>query len=239
MVPLVALKLTRPGVELIVQFEGFTNYAYTDPVGICTAGPGIVQHQGACTAADFDKWGDRSHPRISRERYYQMLEQYNEHTLNLIEEVVKVPLAQPQVNALCSIIHNIGPQAFRDSTLLKKLNARDYRGAAEQFLRWVNPPSVREGLLRRRKAEMAMFLRGHVVKPVQFSEAEQTLMRRYSNELDTGHVVSPRELRLRDRLHHQAVLIRKAARGEKGGWEDHDRRRRYNAIKKLLRRGDH
>jgi len=44
------------------------------------------------------------------------------------------------------------------------LNAGDYEGASAQFLRWVNSCGKQiEGLVRRRMAEQAMFVRGEVV----------------------------------------------------------------------------
>jgi lysozyme len=47
-----------------------------------------------------------------------------------------VPLTQNQFDALVSLVFNIGGGAFRKSTLLKKLNAGDIQGAADQFLVW-------------------------------------------------------------------------------------------------------
>jgi hypothetical protein len=73
--------------------------------------------------------------------------------------VVKVPLTQNQFDALVSLVYNIGQTAFSNSTLLKKLNAKDYQGAADQFLRWnKGGGKVMKGLVRRREAERALFL---------------------------------------------------------------------------------
>ena len=45
------------------------------------------------------------------------------------------------------------------STLLRKLNAGDYAGAADEFLRWNKAGGkVLNGLTRRREAERALFL---------------------------------------------------------------------------------
>ncbi len=49
---------------------------------------------------------------------------------------VKVTLAQHQFDALVSLSFNIGAGAFHRSTLLRKLNAGDVAGAAEQFHVW-------------------------------------------------------------------------------------------------------
>ena len=87
----------------------------------------------------------------------------------IVEQYVKVPLNQNQFDALCSFAFNVRPNLFRISTLLKKLNAGDYLGAANQFQRWiyggdqngdgkVNSKDALAGLVKRRKAEKDLFL---------------------------------------------------------------------------------
>ena len=58
-----------------------------------------------------------------------------------------------------SLTFNIGTIAFKNSTLLKKLNAGDRVGAADQFLVWNKAGGkVLQGLVNRRQAERAQFL---------------------------------------------------------------------------------
>jgi lysozyme len=83
-----------------------------------------------------------------------------------IRGTVKVPLNQNQYDALGSLIFNIGMGNFSRSTLLKKLNAGDYKGAADQFLVWnkqknktTGQMEVLKGLVTRRKQEREMFLK--------------------------------------------------------------------------------
>lgn len=90
----------------------------------------------------------------------------------MINDAFTVKLTQAQFDMLASIIYNVGPGSkFKDgiirlksgvpSTLRRKLNAGDYRGAADAFLSWVSPGSnVEKGLLRRRTRERAIFLNG-------------------------------------------------------------------------------
>ncbi len=76
-----------------------------------------------------------------------------------VEQLVKVPLSQGQFDALCDFDYNDGEGNLEHSTLLKKLNAGDYEGAADQFLLWIKAHGVPLlGLKRRRTAERAMFL---------------------------------------------------------------------------------
>ncbi len=77
-----------------------------------------------------------------------------------VNTAVKVPINQNQFDALVSLTYNIGIGAFKDSTLLKKLNVKDYKGAAEQFPRWNRGGGrVLNGLVKRRKIEMELFLK--------------------------------------------------------------------------------
>lgn len=76
-----------------------------------------------------------------------------------VKSAVKVPITQNQFDALVSLAFNIGGANFAGSTLVKKLNAGDPIGAADQFPRWkfANGKEMR-GLVRRRAAERELFL---------------------------------------------------------------------------------
>lgn len=75
---------------------------------------------------------------------------------------VKVPLTDNQYAALVSFEFNLG--SLGTSTLLKKLNAGDYGGAANEFSRWTKGRDhtgalvVLKGLVTRREAERQLFL---------------------------------------------------------------------------------
>lgn len=76
-----------------------------------------------------------------------------------VNDLVKVKLNQNQFDALVSFVFNVGTTNFKKSTLLKKLNAGDYNGAAEQFPRWNKQKGkVLNGLVKRRADEMQYFL---------------------------------------------------------------------------------
>jgi len=80
---------------------------------------------------------------------------------NTIHDLVKVPLTQLQFDALASFIFNIGRTQFARSTMLRKLNAYDYAGAANEFLRWDKQAGkTLRGLTRRREDERQMFIKG-------------------------------------------------------------------------------
>ena len=75
-----------------------------------------------------------------------------------VSEAVNVPLTQEQFDACVSLCFNIGANAFKTSTLVRKLNAGDMAGASLQFLRWDKQRGkVLAGLTRRRMAEVRLF----------------------------------------------------------------------------------
>ena len=67
----------------------------------------------------------------------------------------------PQVIAASSLAYNIGPAAYRRSTVARKFSAGDWRGACNAFLAWSYAGGRQvQGLLNRRKAEREICLRG-------------------------------------------------------------------------------
>ena len=93
-----------------------------------------------------------------------------------VNRLVQVPLTQNQFNALVSFVYNLGAGALEGkkdkktgkitpSTLLKKLNAGDYNGAAKEFTKWNKVTDAKgkkvalAGLTARREREKALFLR--------------------------------------------------------------------------------
>lgn len=75
-----------------------------------------------------------------------------------IMPLVKVPITTNQGAALILFTDNVGEGAFAKSTLLRKLNEKDYAGAAGQFESWVKAGGkVLAGLVKRRKLERALF----------------------------------------------------------------------------------
>jgi lysozyme len=78
-----------------------------------------------------------------------------------IDSYATVSLSAQQKAALADLIYNIGIGNFESSTLLRKLNAGDFAGAAEQFLVWnIAAGKVRAGLVTRRARNRSLFLTG-------------------------------------------------------------------------------
>lgn len=72
---------------------------------------------------------------------------------------IKVPLSQNQYDAVASWVFNVGETQAAKSTLVRKLNVKDYEGAAREFLKWNKQAGkVLNGLTKRRAEEMEYFL---------------------------------------------------------------------------------
>lgn len=77
----------------------------------------------------------------------------------VVESRVRVPLTETMFAALVSFTYNTGSSAFARSTLLSRLNQKDYDGAAGEFRKWVySDGRVLRGLVHRRDAERSLFL---------------------------------------------------------------------------------
>jgi lysozyme len=78
-----------------------------------------------------------------------------------VDRLVKVVLTVAQKAALVDFTFNLGATNLASSTLLKKLNASDYVGAANEFKRWNEAAKiVLPGLTIRRGRERDLFLTG-------------------------------------------------------------------------------
>lgn len=140
------MHISQEGLDFIQDVEGCKLYSYLDTGGVWTigvghTGPDVTKGQ-TCTLEQAMKW----------------LEEDCEEAMAAINALVKVPLTQHQFDALTSFVFNVGTGAFAKSTLLRKLNLKDYEGASGQFHRW-NKDNGKEilGLTKRRLLEQSVF----------------------------------------------------------------------------------
>ena len=145
------MSLSLEGVNQICNFEGLKLSAYDDGNGVWTIGYGTTRYPNGKRVSEGDKCT------------LEQAKTYMRHDLKIFEHAVNssvtVPLKQNQFDALVSLTYNIGAGAFKNSTLLKKLNLGDYKEAANQFDVWVNAGGKRlQGLVNRRAMEKKIFL---------------------------------------------------------------------------------
>lgn len=141
-------QINKAGLDLIKFFEGLRLKAYKDSVGVWTIGYG---HTRTATPG----------MSISEPEAEALLREDLKDAQGGVDRLVKQQLSDNEYAALVSFVFNLGAGNFSRSTLLKKLNAGDRKGAAEQFLVWNKAGGqVLAGLTRRRKAERDLFLKG-------------------------------------------------------------------------------
>lgn len=145
------MRTSDKGIALIKEFEGCKLTAYQDSVGVWTIGYGWTQ--------PVDGKPIRAGMTIKQETAERLLKTGLVSYESDVSRLVKVELTQGQLDALVSFTYNLGARSLSTSTLLRKLNAGDYAGAADEFLRWNKAGGkVLNGLTCRREAERALFL---------------------------------------------------------------------------------
>jgi lysozyme len=142
------------GLSLIKKSEGFRGNAYPDPATggkPYTVGYGTTVYPSGMPV----KLGDK----VTEQQADAYLRNDVKKFEAAVSNAVKVKLTQGQFDALVSFTYNVGPANMASSTLIKKLNAGDVNGAADEFPRWNKAAGkVMAGLTTRRAAERALFL---------------------------------------------------------------------------------
>lgn len=143
-------------VEHTKESEGLRTHAYRDSVGVPTI----------C-------YGSTRKVYIGQKATLQECEERLQEDLTYagkgVAKLVQVKLTQGQYDALVDFTFNLGETKLRKSTLLRKLNAEDYCGAAAEFDRWVYAKNAKTGameklpgLVKRRAGNRKMFEEGLV-----------------------------------------------------------------------------
>ena len=139
-----ALAVSAAALVSIALNEGYRGEAYKDAVGVPTVGYGETK-------------GVTMKSKTTPDRaLVQLLSSANRHADN-IRQCITVPLYQHEFDAYVSLAYNIGAKNFCRSTLVKKLNAKDYKGACNEIRRWNKAGGkVLPGLVKRRETEYRM-----------------------------------------------------------------------------------
>lgn len=148
------MQTSDKGLALIKQAEGFRGNAYPDPATggkPYTIGNGTTVYPSGMPV----KLGDK----VTEQQADSYLRNDVKKFEAAVSKAVKVKMTQGQFDALVSFTYNVGPANMASSTLIKKLNAGDVKGAADEFVRWNKAAGkVMAGLTTRRAAERALFL---------------------------------------------------------------------------------
>ncbi|NIJ81196.1 lysozyme [Xanthomonas cannabis] len=144
------IESVRIAAPLVRKSEGLRLRSYVCPAGKLTIGYG---HTGSDVTAGLS---------ITKERAETLLEADLAVALAGVRGYVRVPLTAHQEAALIDFVFNLGVGNLSSSTLLRKLNARDYAAVPSQLRRWVygevNGKSTKlPGLITRREAAVCLW----------------------------------------------------------------------------------
>lgn len=140
------MKINKKGLDLIKGFEGCELTVYLDAVNLPTVGYGHMDKSM--------KVGNK----ITQEEANRLLSEDLERFEKGVADLVKRPLNENQFSSLVCFAFNVGLGALGKSTLLKKVN-NNTTDAHLEFLKWTRAGGkVLKGLVRRRQAEMELYL---------------------------------------------------------------------------------
>ena len=134
--------------DFVAGWEALRLRAYDDGVGITTIGYGHtegVRPGDTCTREQAELW---------------LTDELESYALRLLPFMIREP-SQQQFDAMLSLAYNCGVAAIGKSSLMRKYNEGDDKGASDWFLMWNRAGGkMMPGLSRRRAAERAIYLDG-------------------------------------------------------------------------------
>ena len=147
-------RVRQTTINLVKRYEGFRSNAYIDTHGLPVIGYGQSKINGKRVRMGQYVSRAKADAELARELY---------QIQRLVLSRVKVRLTPNQLSALTSLVYNTGSGILTKSTLIRKLNAGDYAGAAREFPRWNKAHQggrlvPLSGLTKRRLAEQRLFL---------------------------------------------------------------------------------
>lgn len=145
-------KVSKNGMDFIAKEEGVVLKPYKCSAGVPTIGIGSTYYENGEKVKMTDA-------PITKERAYKLFENVLKHYEMCVYTCTRDDINQNQFDALVSLAFNIGTNALKKSTLIKRVNKNpkgaDIEGA---FLMWKNAGG-KPILLNRRKREYALYIK--------------------------------------------------------------------------------
>lgn len=147
-----ATQTSPKGKDLIKKYEGFRAKPYICPAGVPTIGYGATYYPDGRKVTLKDS-------AISEVFATNLLETMLSPYEKAVDSFCRDDISQNQFDALVSFAYNLGTNALKNSTLLKKINANPSdQTIRNEFLKWVNAGGKRlEGLVKRRTEEANLY----------------------------------------------------------------------------------
>ena len=139
---------------MIKMFEGFRAKPYKCPAGVPTIGYGSTFYSNGKKVTLKDKL-------ITEQDATNLLTTVVTNFSSGVSKLLKIQVTQNQFDALVDFAYNVGIGNLKSSTLLKKVNAKNFSGAALEFIKWnkAYDGKVLPGLTKRRTAEKDLFIK--------------------------------------------------------------------------------
>jgi len=147
------MKIDKAGLDIIKNFEGFSNKPYLDQALVPTIGYGTTHYGIGGRAVSM------SDNEISKDVATLLMEdQINATYGRAVNHAVRTTINQNQFDALVSFTYNVGVAGLHASNVLKYINKGKLAEADTQFSHWnhVNG-KVDRGLTHRRLLEARLF----------------------------------------------------------------------------------
>jgi lysozyme len=147
------MKASSNCIDIIRKFEGFKAEPYLCPAGVPTIGFGSTRDIDGTEIT-------LQHKSITLQEATNLMLATLVTYEEAVTRYVRVDINQNKFDALVDFAYNAGAQNLRNSTLLKKLNMKDYVGASAEFAKWIyGGGHILNGLVKRREAERNLFLK--------------------------------------------------------------------------------
>jgi len=164
------MKISKAGEDLMHFFEGYRNKPYRCSASIWTVGWGHAMYADQLALPNARKDGG-----LIRSDYPLKEEDNRVWSKDELVELFKVDINsfergvlrlspnlvnhQSKFDAVVSFAYNAGLGNYQRSTIRMKVNREDWQGAADAFMSWTKAGGKEiAGLVKRRKAEVALFL---------------------------------------------------------------------------------
>ena len=134
------MKISQDGIRTLMESESSESEVYIDQAGLPTIGVGHCMTKSEVASGKIELSDgsviDLRNNRISQKNIMRLLEDDLISRDKVVNQWVKVPLEQGQFDALVHFVFNVGAGAFKNSTLLKKLNSGDFSAVPVFYLQW-------------------------------------------------------------------------------------------------------
>ena len=142
-------EMSENGLKFLMNNEGVILKPYLDTKGIPTIGVGNTYYE------DYTKV-KMTDPPITQARAMELFKFILRQFEMTVYSNTRDDINQNQFDSLTSLCYNIGQQAFKNSTLVKRINSRaSDQSVKNAFLMWNKPAEI----MKRRKREVELYFK--------------------------------------------------------------------------------